>query len=167
MIFARNRAKTVPISCSLHADRAKMRTCFFGPHFVGTAVELLGSLARLPDEAFALPTRRPRRLPWLLVRSESTAGDSSGIGTVMKKVGLPKGGFYRRFESKDDNNGEPGPFVTPVRQNLFHADQEIYISECEELKASREQCVRVLGPPLHMTFSSPQKRSAVRLLFRN
>lgn len=29
-------------------------------------------------------------------------GDSSGIGTVMKKVGLQKGGFYRHFESKDD-----------------------------------------------------------------
>src|ERR1700720_4900269 len=29
-------------------------------------------------------------------------GDSSGIGTVMKKVGLTKGGFYQHFESKDD-----------------------------------------------------------------
>jgi TetR/AcrR family transcriptional repressor of nem operon len=29
-------------------------------------------------------------------------GDSSGIGTVMKKVGLAKGGFYRHFASKDD-----------------------------------------------------------------
>ncbi len=29
-------------------------------------------------------------------------GDSSGIGTVLKKVGLTKGGFYRHFESKDD-----------------------------------------------------------------
>ncbi len=29
-------------------------------------------------------------------------GDSSGIGTVMKKVGLQKGGFYRHFQSKDD-----------------------------------------------------------------
>jgi TetR/AcrR family transcriptional regulator, transcriptional repressor for nem operon len=28
--------------------------------------------------------------------------DSSGIGTVMKKVGLTQGGFYRHFESKDD-----------------------------------------------------------------
>jgi len=27
--------------------------------------------------------------------------ESSGIGTVMKKVGLTKGGFYRHFESKD------------------------------------------------------------------
>jgi len=29
-------------------------------------------------------------------------GDSSGIGTVMKKLGLAKGGFYRHFQSKDD-----------------------------------------------------------------
>jgi len=28
--------------------------------------------------------------------------DISGIGTVMKKVGLTKGGFYRHFDSKDD-----------------------------------------------------------------
>lgn len=28
--------------------------------------------------------------------------DTSGIGTVMKKVGLTKGGFYRHFKSKDD-----------------------------------------------------------------
>jgi len=29
-------------------------------------------------------------------------GDTSGIGTVMKKSGLTKGGFYRHFKSKDD-----------------------------------------------------------------
>ena len=29
-------------------------------------------------------------------------GDSSGIGLVMKQVGLKKGGFYRHFQSKDD-----------------------------------------------------------------
>jgi len=29
-------------------------------------------------------------------------GDTSGIGTVMKKVGLKKGGFYRHFKSKND-----------------------------------------------------------------
>ncbi|HVN93471.1 MAG TPA: TetR/AcrR family transcriptional regulator [Terracidiphilus sp.] len=28
--------------------------------------------------------------------------DSSGIGPVMKKAGLTKGGFYRHFKSKDD-----------------------------------------------------------------
>jgi TetR/AcrR family transcriptional regulator, transcriptional repressor for nem operon len=29
-------------------------------------------------------------------------GDKSGIGTVMKKVGMKKGGFYRHFTSKND-----------------------------------------------------------------
>ena len=29
-------------------------------------------------------------------------GDASGIGTVMKKAGLAKGGFYRHFGSKND-----------------------------------------------------------------
>jgi len=29
-------------------------------------------------------------------------GDGSGIGTVLKKIGLKKGGFYRHFRSKDD-----------------------------------------------------------------
>jgi len=35
-------------------------------------------------------------------RSFREHGGDSGIGTVMKKVGLTKGGFYRHFESKDD-----------------------------------------------------------------
>jgi TetR/AcrR family transcriptional repressor of nem operon len=39
-------------------------------------------------------------------------GDGSGIGTVMKKVGLTKGGFYRHFKSKDDL------FVEAVAQAL-------------------------------------------------
>ena len=29
-------------------------------------------------------------------------GDSNGVGRVMKKAGLTKGGFYRHFKSKDD-----------------------------------------------------------------
>ena len=29
-------------------------------------------------------------------------GDTSGIGPLMKNVGLTKGGFYRHFDSKDD-----------------------------------------------------------------
>jgi TetR/AcrR family transcriptional repressor of nem operon len=29
-------------------------------------------------------------------------GDTSGIGTVMNRVGLKKGGFYRHFKSKND-----------------------------------------------------------------
>ncbi len=35
-------------------------------------------------------------------RSFRLHGGSSGIGTVMKKTGLTKGGFYRHFSSKDD-----------------------------------------------------------------
>ena len=35
-------------------------------------------------------------------RSFREHGGESGIGTVMKKVGLTKGGFYRHFKSKDD-----------------------------------------------------------------
>jgi TetR/AcrR family transcriptional repressor of nem operon len=35
-------------------------------------------------------------------RSFRERGGSSGIGTVMKKTGLTKGGFYRHFRSKDD-----------------------------------------------------------------
>src|ERR1700741_2137873 len=33
-------------------------------------------------------------------------GDTSGIGTGMRKVGLKKGGFYRHFRSKNDLFGE-------------------------------------------------------------
>lgn len=39
-------------------------------------------------------------------------GDNSGIGTVMRKVGLQKGGFYRHFKSKD------GLFVEAVARAL-------------------------------------------------
>ena len=35
-------------------------------------------------------------------RSFRERGGDSGIGTVMKKVGLKKGGFYRHFKSKND-----------------------------------------------------------------
>lgn len=45
--------------------------------------------------------------------------DSSGIGTVMKRVGLTKGGFYRHFESKDDL------FVEAVAQALDQMGRSI------------------------------------------
>ena len=52
MIFGLDRAKTVPISRSLHGDRARTRTCFFsrgacffGRHLIRVAVELLQSFA--------------------------------------------------------------------------------------------------------------------------
>jgi hypothetical protein len=45
MISGLDRVKTVPISCSLHGDRARMRTCFFSRHLVGKAVKFLQSFA--------------------------------------------------------------------------------------------------------------------------
>ena len=39
---------------------------------------------------------------FVAARSFRERGGSSGIGTVMKKTGLTKGGFYRHFSSKDD-----------------------------------------------------------------
>src|SRR5258705_11717873 len=48
--------------------------------------------ARNRERILAMPARSIRE----------HGGEESGIGTVMKKAGLPKGGFYRHFESKDD-----------------------------------------------------------------
>ena len=48
-------------------------------------------------------------------------GDSSGIGTVMKKVGLTKGGFYRHFASKDDLFVEAVASVDLQNGNLGNA----------------------------------------------
>jgi len=48
-------------------------------------------------------TRNHEKILSVAARSfRERGGDSSGIGTVMKKVGLKKGGFYRHFKSKDD-----------------------------------------------------------------
>ena len=41
------------------------------------------------------------RILSMAARSFRERGGNSGIGTVMKKVGLEKGGFYRHFNSKD------------------------------------------------------------------
>jgi TetR/AcrR family transcriptional regulator, transcriptional repressor for nem operon len=47
--------------------------------------------------------RNHEKILFMAARSfREHGGDSSGIGTVMKKAGLTKGGFYRHFESKDD-----------------------------------------------------------------
>src|SRR5690348_6450213 len=42
------------------------------------------------------------RILSMAARTFREHGGDSGIGTVMKKVGLKKGGFYRHFKSKDD-----------------------------------------------------------------
>ena len=61
--------------------------------------------------------------------------DISGIGTVMKKVGLTKGGFYRHFESKDDL------FVEAVARAL----EEMGRSTLEVAKSAPEgQALRVI-----------------------
>ena len=62
-------------------------------------------------------------------------GDSSGIGTVMKKVGLTKGGFYRHFKSKDDL------FVEAVARALDETGRDMV----EVAKAAPEgQALRVI-----------------------
>src|SRR5437868_13137773 len=49
-------------------------------------------------------------------------GDSSGIGTVIKKVGMTKGGFYRHFKSKDDLFVEA---VARAFEEMGHAMAEV------------------------------------------
>ena len=62
-------------------------------------------------------------------------GDSSGIGKVMKKVGLTKGGFYRHFKSKDDL------FVEAVARAL----QDMARGTLEAAKSAPEgQALRVI-----------------------
>ena len=88
-------------------------------------------------------------------------GDSSGIGTVMKKVGLKKGGFYRHFKSKDDlfieavarALDETGRGMVEVAKaapegRALHAIIERYLS-LGHLNSPGSGCVRAaLGPEL-------------------
>ena len=88
-------------------------------------------------------------------------GDSSGIGTVMKKVGLKKGGFYRHFKSKDDlfieavarALDETGRGMVEVAKaapegRALHAIIERYLS-LDHLNSPGSGCVRAaLGPEL-------------------
>lgn len=97
--------------------------------------------------------------------------DSSGIGKVMKKVGLTKGGFYRHFKSKDDL------FVEAVARALDETGRGMVevaqtAPEGEALKAIIERylsvghanspgsgCVRAtLGPELARKPPSVRKR---------
>ena len=51
-------------------------------------------------------------------------GDSNGIGKVMKKAGLTKGGFYRHFKSKDDLFVEAvGRALEELRKGMLQAAQ--------------------------------------------
>ncbi len=88
-------------------------------------------------------------------------GDTSGIGTVMKKVGLKKGGFYRHFRSKDDlfveavarALDETGRGMVEVARSMpegraLRAIIERYLS-VEHLNSPGTGCVRAaLGPEL-------------------
>lgn len=90
-----------------------MRTCTTCPiveNRTGAVGEILG-LTRLRVRAYSYGMRYSRehkarnreKILSMAARSfREHGGDTSGIGTVMKKAGLTKGGFYRHFASKDD-----------------------------------------------------------------
>ena len=78
-----------------------------GPALVGSILALTDIRVRPYAYLHAIfagtQSREPRENPSVAARSfRERGGDSSGIGTVMKRVGLKKGGFYRHFKSKDD-----------------------------------------------------------------
>jgi len=98
-------------------------------------------------------------------------GDSSGIGTVMKKVGLQKGGFYRHFKSKDDlfveavarALDETGRGMVEVAKSApegqaLRAIIERYLS-ADHANSPGSGCVRAaLGPELARKRLSVRKR---------
>ena len=101
-------------------------------------------------------------------------GDISGIGTVMKKVGLTKGGFYRHFESKDDlfveavaralDEMETGMMEVaesaPEGQAL-RAMIERYLSVRHANSPGRGCVISALGPELARKHLSVRKRIEV------
>ena len=103
-------------------------------------------------------------------------GDTSGIGTVMKKVGLKKGGFYRHFKSKDDlfveavarALDETGRGMEDIAKSApegqaLRAVIERYLS-VGHLKSPGSGCVRAaLGPELARKPPSVRKRIEVLL----
>ena len=77
------------------------------PALAGSILTLTGIRARAYSQIvrYSLEHKAQNHENILSVAARSFrehGGDSSGIGTVMKKVGLTKGGFYRHFKSKDD-----------------------------------------------------------------
>jgi TetR/AcrR family transcriptional repressor of nem operon len=103
-------------------------------------------------------------------------GDTSGIGTVMKKVGLKKGGFYRHFKSKDDLFAEAvaraldetGRGMEEVARSApegqaLRAIIERYLS-VGHLNSPGSGCVRAaLGPELARKPAAVRKRIEVLL----
>jgi len=74
-----------------------------------TAANWTLTAVRVPSYSYSMryspehKARNHEKILSMAARSfRERGGDSSGIGTVMKKVGLKKGGFYRHFKSKDD-----------------------------------------------------------------
>jgi TetR/AcrR family transcriptional repressor of nem operon len=98
-------------------------------------------------------------------------GDSSGIGTVMKSVGLKKGGFYRHFKSKDDlfveavaraldetGRGMEEIAKAAPKGQALHAIVERYLS-VGHANSPGSGCVRAaLGPELARKPLSVRKR---------
>jgi len=103
-------------------------------------------------------------------------GDTSGIGTVMKKVGLKKGGFYRHFKSKDDlfvdavaraldetGRGMEAVAKSAPEGQAVRAIIERYLSE-GHLNSPGSGCVRAApGPELARKPASVRKRIEVLL----
>jgi TetR/AcrR family transcriptional regulator, transcriptional repressor for nem operon len=102
--------------------------------------------------------------------------DSSGIGTVMKRVGLTKGGFYRHFKSKDDLFAEAvslaldetGAGMVKVAKSApegqaLRAIIEHYLS-ARHAASSEDGCVlSTLGPELARKPASVRKRIELSL----
>jgi len=98
-------------------------------------------------------------------------GDSNGIGSVMKAVGLTKGGFYRHFGSKDDLYAEAvarafdevGARMVKVAKAAPQGEQlraiiEGYLST-EHLSAPGSGCaLAALGPELARQSLAVRKR---------
>ena len=114
MISGLDRAKTVPISCSLHADRANSITCFFSRHLVRAAVEFLQSFALHLQLHLQLHLRMlfedlrvslAKHLCYPLVRYASVA-EPGGVGRAkivdaeVRHLGTPQGGMPGGFQSR-------------------------------------------------------------------
>ena len=103
-------------------------------------------------------------------------GDSSGIGTVMKKVGLTKGGFYRHFKSKDDllveavaravdemGTGMVQAAKSAPEGHAMRAVIERYLSEGHAKSLGTGCVLSALGPELARKPLSVRKRIEVLL----
>jgi TetR/AcrR family transcriptional regulator, transcriptional repressor for nem operon len=107
-------------------------------------------------------------------------GDTSGIGTVMKKAGLTKGGFYRHFASKDDlfvealarafdemGNGMLEAAKAAPEGQALRAIIERYLSTGHANSPGMGCALAALGPELARKPLSVRKRiEAVREAYR-